>query len=126
MLPRTARLRSGREFRATYTRSQSYATPRLTLFLRTDKGPSPATAPANRFRVGFSISKKTARKAHERNLIKRRLREIVRIKVLERVRPGRMDAILLARSPAVEATFQQLADDVEALFTRAGAILTTP
>ena len=101
MLPRAARLRSGREFRATYSRSQSYATPRLTLFLRGERGPV-RTDSINRFRVGFSISKKTARKAHERNLIKRRLREIIRIRVLGRVRNGRLDAIIVARSPSVK------------------------
>ena len=125
MLPRAARLRSGREFRATYSRSQSYATPRLVLYLRGGRAPaepSPQeTAPIGRVRVGFSISKKAARKAHERNLVKRRLREIVRLFILARIRPGRFDAVIVARSSAVEARFSELAGDVEYLFKKAGA-----
>jgi len=130
-LGRTSMLpRSGREFRATYSRSQSFATPRLTLYLR---GYRPTGTPSQgeltgqvgSVRVGFSISKKAARKAHERNLIKRRLREIVRHRVLSRVRSGRFDAVIVARSPALEATFDQLTRDTEYLFSKSGVLLSS-
>ena len=81
-----------------------------------------STAKTGEIRLGFSISKKAARRAHERNLVKRRLREIVRLNVLGRVRPGRFDAVIVARSPSVEAGFKQLAEDIEHLFTKAGAL----
>ena len=74
MLPKAARLRNGRDFRAVYARSRSQATPRLVLNVRLWRSEDvPGDAPGNaRVRIGFSISKKTAKKAHERNLIKRR------------------------------------------------------
>ena len=75
-------------------------------------------------RVGFSISKKTAKRAHDRNKIKRRLREIVRIRILPKLKPGiDSDTILTVRQPALELRFEDLAYDVDTLFSDSGLLL---
>ena len=128
MLPRAARLRSGRDFRAAYSRSQSFATPRLVLHVRNRRRSAGAEgqaiaageAPAAPLRVGFSISRKTCRKAHDRNRLKRRLREITRREILPALRGERIaDVVVVARSPAPEAEFDILREDLCKLFRQA-------
>jgi len=60
-------------------------------------------------RVGIVVPKHR-RKIVERNKVKRRLREIVRIGLLPRL--GTVDLLIRARPEAYSSTFQQLADDV--------------
>jgi len=78
-------------------------------------------------RIGYSISRKTCRKAHDRNLMKRRLREISRLDVLPYIRQGApLDSIVVARSAAAEADFDMLREDVLKLFRQAGVTVATP
>jgi ribonuclease P protein component len=82
-------------------------------------GPSAAETPYVRF--GFSISKKTAKRAHQRNKIKRRLREIVRILIIPRVRSGMdCDTILTVRQPSLTLSFAELTREVEGIFQATG------
>jgi ribonuclease P protein component len=72
-------------------------------------------------RIGYSISRKTCRKAHDRNLMKRRLREISRLDVLPYVRPGvPLDSVIVGRVAAAEADFDTLRADVRRLYRQAG------
>ena len=48
-----------------------------------------------------------------RNLVKRRLRELARIRLLSNL--GRVDLLLRAKPPAYGTTFDQLASDVDAI-----------
>ena len=48
-----------------------------------------------------------------RNLVKRRLRELARIRLLPNL--GRVDLLLRAKPPAYGSTFEQLALDVDAI-----------
>lgn len=125
MLPRKARLRNSRDFRALYSRARPYRTPLLVLYARLAR-PAPsgsADSDPGAVRVGFSISKKVARRAHDRNLLKRRLREIVRIAILPQLRDARaFDVVVVARQAAVEADYAALLAQVLALFSQAGLI----
>lgn len=60
---------------------------------------------------GFVVSKKVHKRAHERNRIKRRFRELVR-KTLIQYKPDWLkryiSVILIARSESVQATYRDL------------------
>ncbi len=58
-------------------------------------------------RFGFTVSKRTATKAVERNRIRRRLREAVRLAGLENARPGH-DYVLVGRRAALTERFSDL------------------
>jgi ribonuclease P protein component len=74
-------------------------------------------------RLGFVISKKIAKRAHDRNRLKRRLREICRLQLLPERRAGRTwDALFVARTPAPALDFAHLADEVRSLSRQAGLL----
>lgn len=60
-------------------------------------------------RVGFTVSKKVGN-AVERNRVRRRLREVVRLAPEDNMRPG-YDYVLIGRRAALDLPFQALADD---------------
>src|SRR5580704_18162829 len=123
MLPRSIRLRRNRDFKAVYSQRRSYAGPNLILYVRL-RGrvvPEPvstqrhqATVPG--VRIGFVISKKVAKKAHDRNRLKRRLREVCRQRFLPRMRKDlAIDLLIAARSAATAVDYARLAADVDSL-----------
>jgi ribonuclease P protein component len=60
-------------------------------------------------RVGFTVSKKVGN-AVERNRVRRRLREIVRLSDAARLRPG-SDYVLVGRRAALDLPFARLIED---------------
>ena len=70
-------------------------------------------------RVGITASKKLG-KAHVRNRIRRRLREVYRLNEA-RFRPG-WDIVVVARTKAVDADFSQLTRSYLALAKKAGIL----
>ena len=72
-------------------------------------------------RVGITVSKKLG-KAHIRNRIRRRLREVYRINE-EKFLPG-WDIVVVARSKALEAPFDQLTKSYLNLAKKAGILVT--
>lgn len=125
MLPRASRLRRSRDFQSVYKRRQSWATARLVLYVR-PRAPREGTAS----RLGFVISKKIAKRAHDRNRLKRRLREISRLCLLPRAqRPFAQrpfDGLIVARTAAPLAGFGDLKADVLLLARQAGLLETDP
>ena len=116
MLPLAARLRKNRDFQSVYRVRRSWATPSLVLYVRA----LPAAAPP-RTRLGFVISKKIAKRAHDRNRLKRRLREICRARLAPGAGRGRSwDALFVARAPAPALDFSRLAAEVQHLSRQAG------
>ena len=74
---------------------------------RTDDGP---------VRFGFTVSKKVGN-AVERNRVRRRLREIVRLSTTDRMRSGH-DYVLIGRRAALKVPFARIADDFEGALRR--------
>ena len=70
-------------------------------------------------RVGITVSKKLG-KAHIRNRVRRRLREVYRLNE-ERFMPG-WDIVLVARSRAIEAPFDKLTASCLSLAKKAGIL----
>ena len=60
-------------------------------------------------RVGFTVSKKVGNSV-ERNRVRRRLREIVRLSDASRLQPGR-DYVLVGRKNALELSYDRLTAD---------------
>jgi ribonuclease P protein component len=77
---------------------------------RTDNGPP---------RCGFTVSKKVGN-AVERNRVRRRLREIVRLGGHERMRAGH-DYVLIGRRAALRLPFDRMTQDFEAALRRVHA-----
>jgi len=71
-----------------------------------------------RIRAGFIVGKKTARKAVERNRIRRLLREAVRSEL--EIREGGFDILFVAQAGAKKAVFSEIREDVERAFFLAG------
>lgn len=67
-------------------------------------------------RVGFTVSRKVG-SAVERNRVRRRLREIVRLADASRLRPGH-DYVLVGRRAALTAPFERMAQDFEGALAR--------
>lgn len=70
-------------------------------------------------RVGITVSKKLG-KAHVRNFVRRRLREIYRLNE-DKFQPG-WDIVVVARTKAVSADFGRLTQSYLALAKKAGAL----
>ena len=118
MLPKPNRLARRRDFAAVYGRKKSWANRLLVLYIRWHPKDSPD---AETRRFGFSVSKKVG-KAHDRNGVKRWLREICRLVGTgggETWRKG-FDAVFVARGESVGATQAQLDVAARELARRAG------
>jgi ribonuclease P protein component len=74
---------------------------------RTDDGPA---------RFGFTVSKKVGN-AVERNRVRRRLREVVRHSVGNRMQTGH-DYVLIGRRAALKVPFARIAEDFEGALRR--------
>jgi ribonuclease P protein component len=116
MLPRVSRLKRSRDFQAVYKRRTSWASPHLVLYVRFR---TPREGEVSR--LGFVISKKIAKRAHDRNRLKRRLREISRHFLLtSALRP--FDALVVARTAAPAVSFEQLTQELTELSRRGGLL----
>jgi ribonuclease P protein component len=67
-------------------------------------------------RVGFTVSKRVGG-AVERNRIRRRLREVVRLSPPSRMRPGH-DYVLIGRRAALDASFEQIKEEFDRALRR--------
>jgi ribonuclease P protein component len=75
---------------------------------RADAGPA---------RFGFTVSKKVGN-AVERNRVRRRLREIVRLNAAARIQPGH-DYVLVGRRAALALPFERIKQDFDGAIRRA-------
>jgi ribonuclease P protein component len=107
-MKRKYRLRRNSDFERVRYAGQSIASPLWVLaFLRNNLDHS---------RFGFVVSKRLG-KAVQRNKIKRRAREAIRLR-LAQIKPG-FDVVFIARRFAGEAAYVDLAEGVEKLLKKA-------
>lgn len=105
------RLRQRADFLAAASGSKSTAAAFvLQARKRGDSGPA---------RFGFTVSKKVGN-AVERNRVRRRLREVVRLAGSNRIRAGH-DYVLVGRRGALKVPFAQIAEDFEGALRRVHA-----
>jgi len=116
VLPRGSRLKRSRDFQAVYKRRASWASAHLVLYVRFR-----APREGSDSRLGFVISKKIAKRAHDRNRLKRRLREISRLHLLP-AGPRPYDALLVARAAAPDVGFAALRAEMSGLAAQAGLL----
>ena len=102
------RLKKNYQFNYVYKHGKSVTGELCTLVYCKNNGTSP--------RIGISVSKKIG-KAVKRNKLKRRLREIVGLIILD-LNPG-YNYIFLPKTPASDSSFVQLKQSVEKLITKA-------
>lgn len=110
-MSRSRRITSSREIRGLFQKGKRSRTAHLDVFDSTSSFAFP--------RVGIVVPKHK-RSSVERNLLKRRLREVLRKEVLPRLRERDMpvDILVRARREAYLATFTQLQDELIALVDR--------
>ena len=108
-MERRYRLKKNRAFQYVYRKGHSVACRNLVMLF----------APSKELKVGFSVSKKTGN-AVVRNKIKRRLRECFR-PYLGDVKTGLY--VIVARTSAAEAAFDDLKRDVRYLLKKQNALL---
>ncbi len=104
MLPKTHRLRRMRDFALLSQKGRVVYGPFFTLRFRASDAPT---------RVGFVVSTKIYKRAHDRNRTKRRLREAIRL--IQVSWPEKQDILLIARPEARDAPFE----DIKAAVLRA-------
>jgi ribonuclease P protein component len=114
MLPRRNRLKQRRDFSQVYRRGRRRESPKAMLISLQRRSEAPVSDPT---RIGFAVSKKVG-KAHDRNRIKRRLREAIRTLS---VRKG-FDVVLVARPGSADLDFESVRALVVQLFAASGLL----
>ncbi len=108
-LPPERRLRKASDFQAVRSGGKSWANPLLALRYRPNG--------LDETRFGFSVGKRVGN-AVVRNRVKRRLRECVRQTLLK----NGWDLVFMARQPAAQASYQELAHSAQELLAKAGVL----
>ena len=99
------RLKKNSQFNYIYKKGERVHTENFTLFVVRSK--------FENYKIGFSISKKLG-KANKRNLLKRRLREIVRAIPV----PTHFNFVLMAKENATSLDFLSLKKEVSKIFEK--------
>ncbi|MGP8140345.1 MAG: ribonuclease P protein component [Terriglobales bacterium] len=110
--PRTARLLKHADFERVYKQGRRQFSSHMTVFyLRQAEGASPeATLPKNA-RVGFTVGRALGG-AVERNRIKRRLREAVRLRRAALAGAGAIDVVINPKKSVLTSEFSVVLDEV--------------
>jgi len=112
MLPRNYRLLAEKDFSKLFRSGRNFSGEYL--------GMKASRNGLEQTRIGFAIGTKVAKRAVVRNLLKRRLREILR-KTLPHLPTG-FDLIIMAKPRSPELSFSELEQAVTALLIRSGII----
>jgi len=109
MLAKKHRLKKKKDFEKVYKEGKGFK--QDFLFLKAMENDLEDT------RIGIVVSAKVAKKATERNLIKRRLREILR-KKLEEIKPGLDIVIITLKGISKETSFRTIEEAVDKLLLK--------
>jgi ribonuclease P protein component len=109
MLGEKNRLKKNRDFRFVYRRGKNTAQKRVAVTYIKSRA-------KDELLIGFSVSRKVA-KAHERNRIKRLMRENVRL-IIDDIKPG-YRIIFTARNAAKDSSYDKIGSDIRKLLKRA-------
>lgn len=110
MLGEKYRLKKNRDFRFVYRRGKNTAQKRVAATYLKSRA-------KDELLIGFSVSRKVA-KAHERNRIKRIMRENIRL-MLDDIKPG-YRIIFTARNAAKDSSYDKIGSDMRKLLKKAG------
>ena len=108
----TSSLKSNHDFRRVYRKGLSAVKPCLVLYVRHNRLPGS--------RLGLTVTTKVG-KAHTRNLVRRRLREIYRLHESS-LRPG-YDMVVVARTRAAQVSYKRLESEFLVACQELGAVL---
>ena len=108
----TSSLKSNNDFHRVYRKGTSAVKPCLVVYLRRNR--------SDFNRLGLTVTAKVG-KAHTRNLVRRRLREIYRLHE-SGLRPG-YDMVVVARTRAANVGYRRLESEFLAACQELGAVL---
>ena len=108
----TSSLKTNNDFRRVYRKGASAVRPCLVVYILRRRGPVS--------RLGFTVTAKVG-KAHTRNLVRRRLREIYRLHE-SGLQPG-FDMVVVARTRAAQVGYKRLETEFLAACRELGAVL---
>ena len=109
LFPRSLRLLSGKDFQHVFARAKRIPGSRLMVLYRSQE--PPAAYP----RIGLAISRKHARRAVDRNRVKRAAREAFR---LRRASLPPVDIIVLSRAGVAELDARQIRGELDRLLEK--------
>lgn len=112
MLKRLFRLTENKDFQTVYRRGRYNATALFSVNVLPNK--------FGVTKVGIVVNKKVAKKSHDRNLVKRQVREIVRL-ALPRLKKGQ-SIVITVRQPALAADYKVMEKDILGSFKRLGLL----
>jgi len=122
MLNTTNRLTKKQDIQFVFKKGRWQDAPFLTIKFLASQGPAPhhaAQDPASRF--CFSVSNKVSKLATKRNLIKRRLRHIIR-ELLPQIKNG-YDVVVVAKPEIIKMSYQIIKQTLEQTLRRAGLLM---
>src|SRR3989338_10677856 len=102
MLPKENRLQKSKDFDLVYKKGRFFNTKFFGLKYAVNNFPQ--------IRIGFVDNTKVHKKATKRNLLKRRMREIIRLN-LDKIKPG-FDIVLTARTGAWELEYKTIEENI--------------
>lgn len=110
-MKKTEAIKLNKEFKSLYYRGGCYVSKRVVIYLRKNKYNKDIN------RLGLTVSKKIGN-AVVRNKVRRRLKEIYRLK--EDMLPSGYDFVIVARSTAADATYAELDKDMNYILRKSG------